>query len=42
MNNLEIMTLENRISLLRAKDPVVNSKIIKKLERRLRAVKGKI
>ncbi len=42
MNNLEIMMLENRINLLRAKDPVVNSKIIKKLQRRLRAAKSKI
>lgn len=42
MDNLEITMLENRINLLRSKDPVVNSKIIKKLERRLRAAKKKI
>lgn len=42
MDNLEIMMLENRINLLRSKDPVVNSKIIKKLERRLRTAKKKI
>jgi len=30
------MLLENRISLLRSRDPVVNAKIIRKLERRLR------
>lgn len=37
MNNLEITLLENRIHLLTQRDPVGNAKIIKKLERRLRA-----
>jgi hypothetical protein len=34
--DLDKMLLENRISLLRSRDPVVNAKIIRKLERRLR------
>ena len=34
--NLNKMLLENRISLLRSRDPVVNANIIRKLERRLR------
>jgi hypothetical protein len=34
--NLDKMLLENRISLLRSRDPVLNAKIIRKLERRLR------
>lgn len=34
--NLDKMLLENRISLLRSRDPVVNANIIRKLERRLR------
>lgn len=34
--NLDKMLLENRISLLRSRDPVVNAKIIRRLERRLR------
>lgn len=34
--SLDKMLLENRISLLRSRDPVVNAKIIRKLERRLR------
>lgn len=34
--NLKKSLLENRIALLKAKDPVTNSKIIRKLERRLR------
>lgn len=34
--NLEKSLLENRIALLKAKDPVTNAKIIKKLMRRLR------
>lgn len=42
MNNLEIMLLENRIHLLTQRDPVGNAKVIKKLERRLRAAKIKI
>ena len=36
--NLDKMLLENRISLLRSRDPVVNAKIIRKLERRLRKI----
>ena len=36
--NLEIMKLENRINLLTNRDPVVNVKIIRKLERRLRKI----
>lgn len=34
--NLNKMLLENRISLLRSRDPVVNANIIRKLERCLR------
>lgn len=34
--SLDKMLLENRISLLRSRDPVGNAKIIRKLERRLR------
>ena len=34
--DLNKMLLENRISLLRSRDPVVNANIIRKLERRLR------
>lgn len=33
--SLEIMLIENRISLLRNRDPVINANIIRKLERRL-------
>ena len=36
--NLEILKLENRINLLTNRDPVVNAKIIRKLERRLRKI----
>ena len=36
--NLEVLKLENRISLLTNRDPVVNAKIIRKLERRLRKI----
>ena len=36
--NLNKMLLENRISLLRSRDPVVNANIIRKLERRLRKI----
>lgn len=38
--NLKKSLLENRISLLKSKDPVMNAKIIKKLERRLRKLNG--
>lgn len=31
-----VMAIENRINLLRGRDPVANANIIKKLERRLR------
>ena len=34
--DLDKMLLENRISLLRSRDPIANAKIICKLERRLR------
>lgn len=34
--DLDKMLLENRISLLRSRDPVINANIIRKLERRLR------
>lgn len=40
MYDLKIMLLENRIHLLTQRDPVGNAKIIKKLERRLRASRG--
>ena len=33
-----ISDLQNRIELLKGRDPVVNAKIIKKLERKLRAM----
>jgi hypothetical protein len=33
-----ILALENRINLLRGRDPVGNAKIVRKLERRLRAL----
>ena len=39
---MEITLLENRIHLLTQRDPVRNAKIIKKLQRRLRAAKAKI
>ena len=38
--NIKIMTLENRINILRHRDPVGNAAIIKKLERKLRQLKG--
>lgn len=38
--DLNKMLLENRISLLRSRDPVGNAKIIRKLERRLRKMVG--
>ena len=34
-----ILSIENRINLLRGRDPVANANIIKKLERRLRKLK---
>lgn len=42
MDNLEIELLKNRIHLLTQRDPVGNAKIIRKLQRRLRAEKAKI
>lgn len=36
-----ILSLENRINLLRGRDPVGNAKIIRKLERRIRALQSK-
>ena len=42
MNDLKIMLLENRIHLLTQRDSVGNAKIIRKLQRRLRAAKIKI
>lgn len=38
--NIEIMNLENRINILRNRDPVGNAAIIKKLERKLRRLKN--
>ena len=34
-----ILSIENRINLLRGRDPVANANIIRKLERRLRKMK---
>ena len=38
--NIEILSIENRINLLRNRDPVGNAAIIKKLERKLRRMKS--
>ena len=38
--NMEILCLENRINLLRNRDPVGNAAIIRKLERRLRVLRA--
>ena len=38
----EVRKIENRINLLKEKDPVANEKIIKKLRRQLRALEKKI
>ena len=38
--NIEILNIENRINLLRNRDPVGNAAIIRKLERRLRALRA--
>lgn len=35
-----ILSIENRINLLKGRDPVVNASIIKKLERKLRKLQG--
>ena len=38
--NIEIMAIENRINLLRNRNPVGNANIIRKLERRLRKMQN--
>ena len=38
----EVKKIENRINLLKERDPVANEKIIKKLRRQLRALEKKI
>ena len=38
--SVEIIAIENRINLLRNRDPVGNAAIIKKLERKLRNLKS--
>lgn len=38
--DLRIMITENRIELLKSRDPVVNARIIRKLERKLKRLKG--
>jgi hypothetical protein len=38
--NAIILALENRINLLTQRDPVGNVRIVNKLKRRLRALKG--
>ena len=38
--NATILSVENRISILRGRDPVGNAKIIRKLERKLRRLKS--
>ena len=38
--NTTILALENRINILRNRDPVGNSNIIRKLERKLRKKKS--
>ena len=38
----EVRKIENRINLLKERDPVANEKIIKKLRRQLRALEKKI
>ena len=35
-----ILSIENRINLLRGRDPVVNANLIRKLERKLRKLRG--
>jgi hypothetical protein len=37
---MEIMMIENRIALLSGRDPIGNARIINKLKRRLRKLKG--
>lgn len=38
--NATILSIENRISILKGRDPVGNAAIIKKLERKLRRMKS--
>lgn len=38
----EVRKIENRINLLKERDPVANEKIIKKLRRQLRVLEKKI
>lgn len=38
----EVRKIENRINLLKERNPVANEKIIKKLRRQLRALEKKI
>lgn len=38
----EVKKIENRINLLKERDPVANEKIIKKLQRQLRSLEKKI
>ena len=38
----EVRKIENRINLLKERDPVANEKIIKKLRRQFRALEKKI
>lgn len=38
--NATILSIENRISILRGRDPVGNASIIRKLERKLRRLKA--
>jgi hypothetical protein len=38
--NATILSIENRISILKGRDPVGNAAIIKKLERKLRQMKS--
>ena len=38
--NATILSIENRINLLRNRDPIGNAAIIKKLERRLRKLQN--
>lgn len=37
---LKIITIKNRIHLLKEKDAITNEKILKKLERQLRKLEG--
>ena len=38
--NATILSIENRISILKGRDPVGNAAIIKKLERKVRKMKS--